>query len=464
MTTSIRPLTSAEYDIYAGATALATEYVKSFRDSIALLRPIMDETGETTKIDESARVYLYPGFFDDSQLSNRQRAALVLHETLHVLSAHFGRARALGAGGRPANVAQDLEIGTTLHDHPQVDASCMIRPGFELFQGYPSNNTFEQYFEMLPEQSQDSDNSQSDPSSGDENSQPESGDSDGDEPDDSHNGDSSSGSDDSQAPQPCGTATSADEEAADEADVERASESEKNIAKKNTTARIQEELKNENRSYGMDPAKAFLGKVLTLMEPPKVDWRKIFERDFNKSSSLISRDKTSYTYRRVNRKLSGGPDKFIYPGLVRYIPQTALGLDSSASMSAADYRLISSEWHSIMRRTAAGRSGVTVFSIDTEVSGGLQKIKSVQDMVVHGGGGTNMAPAFAELRKMSRERRPDIFVLGSDGGFDWNNVMIELRRCRKLFSTIILITNHSCFQCIPSEARRLAKIIDVSDG
>ena len=73
-----------------------------------------------------------------------------------------------------------------------------------------------------------------------------------------------------------------------------------------------------------------------------------------------------------------------------------------------------------------------------------------------------MGPSFTFVRKMRRENRPDIFVLATDGGVPWGPVIKELYLCRKLFKSIILITDEASFLAVPEELHSLATVIDVS--
>ena len=67
------------------------------------------------------------------------------------------------------------------------------------------------------------------------------------------------------------------------------------------------------------------------------------------------------------------------------------------------------------------------------------------------GGGTDMAPAFAYVRSLSKRRirgniteEPDLFVLATDGAIPWEGVIEELEQQHK-YTPVILITDHYCF-------------------
>lgn len=478
-----RELTEDEYGIYAGSAALAIEMIPSFRDVVVLLRPFADFDSECVYVDRYSRICLSKAFFGRSRY---QRATTVLHETMHVLNRHFERADAAQIG--PSDeflVAADFEIGTTLVGHPRADTSHQIVPDRDPYD-YPANLTFEQYYQILagesasqppPPPSGGASEADEDGESGDSESD---GDSDEtDEEQDSSSGDGSpqdsqstdaqgDSSDEGEAQSNaskaasesgCKNAGEKEENDADNAGIERASDSESLLARQHAEIAIAEDLEKSLKA-GNSAMKNLLGRVETLIQPPKANWRTLLPRFVNRASMNIARGRSDYTFRKPNRRLSQG--EFIFPGMLAYKPAIALGVDTSGSMQKNDFQVTLSEVAAVLETTASSRDGVKVFSIDTELANEPKTVRRVEDIEFKGGGGTDMAPAFAYVRKMKRDSRPDVFILATDGGFDWGAVVRELRLTRKLFSSIILITERQGYTRVPEEAKQLATVIDIS--
>lgn len=449
MSEGLRKLTKDEYDIYSGAAASAVKMVPSFRDSIALLRPYVHETADTTSVDPHARVRLWPGFFE---LEKNHRVTLVLHETMHILSQHFSRTESLGVPlSLKSNIAADCEIGTTLEMLPASNMTNQIVPsrGPEPYSELPKNHTFEQYYGMLPDMPEPPPNSGS---SGESGTPSEDGDEEGQESGSSQPGDPKGG-----ASKGCDTFSEDEMAEADAAGIEKASEVEKAVAQSNTEARVNEEAKKSKP--GSSPMGSFLGKIQDAMRPPKVNWKKEFRTAVARFAQATIMGSSDYSYERIDRRYTD--HEFIIPGMVSYQPTGMLGLDQSGSMGAADNVSALSEAEGIIKATSFGNH-FSVFTIDTEVSGGVQKVKSVRDIKLHGGGGTDMAPAWKYVRTLNRFKRPDIFILATDGGVPWEPVIRELRLTAKMFKSIILITDAAGFKGVPIEVKRLATVFDVS--
>lgn len=480
---AIRELTDQEYAIYAGSATLAIELIPSFRDAIALLRPFTDDESPVVYVDPHSRICLSMAFFKRSRY---QRATTVIHEAMHILNRHFERAETFGMNNPTAFlVGADFEIGTTLVDHPRTDTSHQIVPDRDPY-NYDAHLTFEQYYSILNGQDDDA----SDPDGSDEDDKSSDSDSEDSEPgegaggedsqdqdsEDSENGSGAQGEEregdeggESNSPgspseeianqSGCGQASKSDIEAADNEGIERASDAEEAVARNNTEARLRQDAEKARRA-GNSHMGAFLDRINLMLQPPKADWKKILNSAVNRANSNIARGRTDFTYRRPNKKLQY--DNFVFPGMQTYTPTLALGIDTSGSMGEGDYSATLSEADAVLRNSAAAKSGLTVFAIDTKISGKIQKVKNVKDVEFHGGGGTDMGPAFTFVRKMRREKRPDIFVLATDGGVPWAPVIKELYLCRKLFKSIILITDEASFKAVPEEVHSLATVIDIS--
>lgn len=462
----VRRLTKEEREIYAGAAINATTFMPAFRDAIGLLNPYMDATAKTAYTDRYARVGVSYWFL--YLLNPYQRASVLLHECMHVLNNHFVRGEMMGLKNNLMNIAGDFEINTTLERVPQVDLSVAIFPDKGEY-NYPKGLTLEQYALLLKEDGKDEENSTSGPdgdSAPDPNGQPGDGSGEGEgegEGDGSGQPGKGSGGSISDADANkswgCSSSTEKRSASADDAGIERASSAEQSTAKSNTIARISDEM-NSSRAAGNSHMNEFYKIVLEQISPPKVDWRKVFERVISRANDALIRGRSDYSYRRVSRRLSNS--QYIFPGMVKYIPKAMLGVDISGSMTNDDYQKTLNEAEGIMKSSSKVKGGLQVFSVDTQV-GKIQLVNTVKELNLAGGGGTDMSVAFTFLASLPAKERPDIFVLATDGGTDWASVEREALEIYNKVKLVVLVTSEYGWKLVPESLKDLITMIDVTE-
>lgn len=474
----VRRLTKEEREIYAGAAINATTFMPAFRDAIGLLNPYMDATAKTAYTDRYARVGVSYWFL--YLLNPYQRASVLLHECMHVLNNHFVRGEMMGLKNNLMNIAGDFEINTTLERVPQVDLSVAIFPDKGEY-NYPKGLTLEQYATLLKDDGKGEDNSTSGPdgdSAPDPSGQPGDGSGDGDGEDGDGNGQPGSGSggsvdkdgqpggsggsisdEDSDKNWGCSSSTEKRSASADDAGIERASSAEQSTAKSNTIARISEEI-NSNRAAGKGHLNDFYNIVLDQISPPKVDWRQMFQRVVSRSNDALIRGRSDYSYRRVSRRLSDS--QYIFPGMVKYVPNAMLGVDISGSMTKDDYEKTLNEAEGILKSASRVKGGLKVFSVDTQV-GKIQLVNSVKELNLYGGGGTRMEVAIDYIGSLSAKERPDIFVLATDGGTDWDAFEVSCLEVYTKIKIIVLVTSKYGWDIVPDSLKDLITMIDVSE-
>lgn len=496
----VRKLTKEERDIYAGAAINAVRIMPAFRDAISLLNPYLDATCSTAYTDKYARMGLSYWFL--YLLDPHQRGSVLLHEAMHVMNNQFNRAEAAGIIGNPQlfNIAGDFEINTTLERARGVDLSVGIYPNRKPY-NYEPGQTMEQYAYLLQQDKPDTDENVSGPDDGESAPSPEG---DSDQSDGQQNGegadgdqqDGDGGSDGSESQsggggkngksssgngQPgdqqgngsggaevdhkdhdkewaCASSTEKRSKAADEAGVDRSSSAEQSTVKANTAARISEEAQ-KSRAAGDGHMEAFYKIVLDQITPPKVDWRQIFRKTVGAANDAAIRGRSDYSYRRVSRRLSGG--KYIFPGMVQYLPTAMLGIDISGSMTNDDYQRTLTEAEGIMKNSAKSKDGLRVFPVDTQV-GKIKTVGSVKEVNLYGGGGTDMAVSFTYVASLPAKDTPDIFVLATDGGTDWDAVEREALPIHRKVKCIVLVTSKYGWDSVPESLKKLITMIDVS--
>jgi len=257
----------------------------------------------------------------------------------------------------------------------------------------------------------------------------------------------------------CDRNTDARSEAADNAEIDRSSITEQNIARRNTRARVVDEI-NNNKSRGNGSNNEFLKVVSALMSPPKVDWQELFRRKFNAAFNNSVRGRSHLSYKRIDRR---SPGKIIFPGRISFQPKAMMGIDTSGSMDKRDYEAVLIEAEGIMKKGLRAKGALQVFSVDTTIKN-IEPVKNVKDINLYGGGGTDMSVAFAYVNMLPVKERPNILVLGTDGGTDWNSIIRQLRKSEATYTPIILVTTKYGYESVPSELHEIAAVLDVSEG
>jgi len=256
----------------------------------------------------------------------------------------------------------------------------------------------------------------------------------------------------------CDHSTSEREQAADDLEIERASSSEQSVARNNTVARIREEAA-KSKARGDKAALMMLQQMELAMQPSKVDWRVIFRNIISSSRDAIAMGRTNHTYRRVNKRLSTG--EFVFPGMIRYEPNTIMAVDTSGSMSKEDYAFLLSELETIVKSTLRAKDRFKAFCVDAKATE-PQTVRSIRDLDLRGGGGTLMEMAVRSIELLPRKEIPDIFILATDGGTSWPAFRRELLKSKHRYKTVVLITQGSNFQSAKEILGELATVIDIS--
>ena len=494
--TRFRQMTQYERDVYGGAIVNAIDRVPSFRDAIGLMRPFVDVTCATAYTDRYARMGLSYWFFYVAD--PRTRAFVLLHEALHVMNSHFMRAETLGLDNQKMNVCGDLEINTTLASNEyftRIADQFLVPEKYEL----PAMKTLEYYSAHMPEdmmdklqqdaqgdqgedgdqQGQGGQGSSGQGQSGQQQGQgqgsgepgeqggSQSGSGSGSEDDESgeetaegagkfkRQMEDKNGGKGSKETHYCDGATEEREAGADAAGIDRASDSEQNIARQNVRARVAEEMNSGGRSTS-GSSRDFLTVLAKNMTPPKADWRAIFRRAVASMYTDAVNGKQHLSYKRINRRFSG---TILFPGTVDFNPKVIMGIDTSGSMGQEDYRRLLVEAEAIIKAIARGKDTFSVFCVDTEVDK-IQPVRQMSDIDLRGGGGTIMAAAYKFVTGMDAKKRPSIFILSTDGYIDWDDVAIEVENAP--YQSVILVTEKGGYDACPEGLRKKALVLDIS--
>jgi predicted metal-dependent peptidase len=125
---------------------------------------------------------------------------------------------------------------------------------------------------------------------------------------------------------------------------------------------------------------------------PMEDWRALLGATFRACLAAAGAGAGDYTYRRPGRRTSSLGGRVILPSLRRPLPQVAVVVDTSGSVSDRDLGSALSE--------VAGIS-----------------VCAAEEITLAGGGGTDLRKGID--RAMATVPRPDVTVVLTDGGTPW---------------------------------------------
>lgn len=491
---TVRKLTSHEKQVYYNAVSAAVGLAPPLVSGIGALLPVYDPNTPTAYVDQYCRVGLSPYFFDP-ETSRLERGVMLIHEALHILNNHMQRAQSANHQDRlVSNVAADCEINEIIKNFNNAESymkdwvfPTTFNPALD------PRKTQEKYYNVLIKRRKEVHSMfpnhgyggvQSDSNSEDGNSQDSN-------PGDKYgtNANSHAGTGNSvdtpdttgvtaaashaavDKARACQFATEAQEKAMDDAGVPRRSSEAVESVKRDVQQDIRTHIAQENaKSMGNQSGdlSLYIG-LLDLMRPPTLNWRSILAQVAATSKTNAKAGAQHTSYRRPSRRMAGLPDKrVILASRVSYEPTVMLGVDTSGSMSLTDYQNFLVEVSEVLRTFKSARSGgIPIFSVDTKTHAPVM-VRNINDIRFTGGGGTDMAPAFAYARSLGKRRtrggrteEPDLFVLATDGAIPWENAIKELEQPHK-YTPVILVTDHYCFSQVPERAHELAYIVDCS--
>lgn len=292
-----------------------------------------------------------------------QIAEVLAHEVWHLLRRHYQRAEVMGVTVKTEDVAQiamDCEINDTL-DLSRMPWEPLLPEQF----GLERNLLWEDYYNQLLSQKT---------------------------PTMEHMGVPKSGS--------CSTGIPAPWEKEGSAISEVRSE----LVRRQTAS----EIVSSRPGTQPEGAVRWAREVLT----PEIPWERELRGCVRRAVTYVAGSE-DYTYTRPSRRQSVCPG-IIFPSLRAPVPRVGCVIDTSASMNEAELEKAVSEVEGLLK---ALRCDVTVLSVDCEVHG-YQKVVRSNQIVLKGGGGTDMGVGIHEI--MERERGGvDILVIFTDGYTPW---------------------------------------------
>lgn len=191
------------------------------------------------------------------------------------------------------------------------------------------------------------------------------------------------------------------------------SQAEAELVIRKTAANVQEHA----RTRGTVPAS--LKRWADSLLNPKVPWQRVLASAVRRSLAATL-GATDYSYSRPNRR--NGSD-LILPGMVQPVPNVAVIGDTSGSMGTGELqKIVIAELKGICR--AIGRGSLTFLDVDAEVHG-VQRVQSERQVVLRGGGGTDMRVGIE--RACLVRPKPALVIILTDGETPWPDAPADCR-------------------------------------
>lgn len=232
------------------------------------------------------------------------------------------------------------------------------------------------------------------------------------------------------------------EAALDQLGVQKLPDMDKTLAQQNMQALARLEAINNRRNQ--QAGGKLLDWILEETESDKPNWKSELTAVVRLAASQRSRGSMRRTYRSYNRLNGVMGGKIIYPTRLNSKPTIYVGIDTSNSMLEKGH-LNSAVTHlADILETVSGLADIYSISIDADIHT-VQKLLTMNDLTLYGGGGTELAPFFDELNSYEQGgnrnagKSANLAILVTDGEADWSQVKRKLAE-HHTYRTVILTT------------------------
>ena len=372
---SVRALDAAEYRAFRLARLVAAECTPYFMRALFAATPVAAVGLGTFAVDRHWRLYLDPAcLIGENAWSTTESGAVLVHEVGHLLRDHAGRANQVA---RPVNLtawnfAADAEInddliaaGVPLPDGAVTPAAL----------GQPDNGLAEDYYAALV------------------TSVPAAADGTG------------CGSGSGPEAVPGELPPTEHVEGAGEAPGAAAGDLVRRLVARDVTEHA------TTKGHGTVPA-GLQRWASDVLAPPVVPWSRMLRALVRRTVARYA-GRTDYSYARPSRRRVPG---VVLPAMRGSKVSVAVVVDTSASMSADDLSAALAEVAGVLSASGVDRDHVHVMSCDAS-TGTARRVRSVRDVVLTGGGGTDMRVGIAAAQALKPS--PDVVIVLTDGGTPW---------------------------------------------
>jgi predicted metal-dependent peptidase len=374
---SIHPLTTAEMDAFRMARLAAVETMPYFGHALFALTPLAAPGLGTFAVDARWRLYMDPALLAGPDAWPAITAgAVALHETMHTVRDHAGRAAGLPQPHHHLawNLATDAEINDDLVAAGAALPDGIVTPGaLDL----PERGIAEDYYTALARRKAAALAACDDGSAG--------------------CGSGAGGS-------PVPGELPGDEDA----DVPGLGTADADLVRRRVAADIKAAA-----SQGRGTLPAGLERwASAVLAPPTIPWTRVLRAAVRRAVAGQA-GRTDYTYSRPARRR--------IPRIIRPAkrgPALVIGIvvDTSGSMQQADLDAALAEIDGVLRSSGIARDQVRVLACDAAAST-PQRVRSARDIRLTGGGGTDMPAGIAAAGRL--RPAPHVIIVLTDGDTPW---------------------------------------------
>ena len=418
----VRQLNDLEREAFRTARLVAYHSCPYYASGLFSLQPVAAPGLKTFAVDRFWRIYMDPELLvGDEAWSPVDAGGVLLHEMGHLLRVHAARAEGLPQPYHHSawNLAGDAEINDDL-----LDAGVPLPEGVVTPQalGCLPHDVAENYYAFLvasqpPEPNQPNQSGGSGSGSGSGSSSPS-----GEGSDQSDNPPAGSGSGASKPKSGSGKGRSPIADLLDDdgpgcgsgagtapvpGELPAAHEIDGHAGVDEATGgmirrRVAESVR-EAASKGRGSVPAGMQRWADeVLAPAKIAWNRVL-RSIVRRALCDAAGRTQFTYKKPSRRSGGG---LIFPTMRGPRIRVSIVVDTSGSMSRADLSAALSEIRGVLKSAGVSGDRVTVITCDA-ASGEAQKISRVEDVILTGGGGTDMRVGIDAAEKS----RPDSHVI-----------------------------------------------------
>ena len=377
MSEAVRPLTEQEDRAYRIARLVAAEQMPYFMRALFAAAPLAAPGLGTFAVDRWWRLYADPALLlDDRQWSAATRGGVLLHEVLHLLGDHAGRADALPQPYRHLawNYATDAENNDGLLAAGVALPAGVITPAAL---GCQDHGLAEDYYAALvPPGAPDL----PDPGDGD----PGCG----------------SGAGGPAVPGELGQHDVA---------APGISPAEGGFVRRQVALDVTAHVAAKGRGSVPAGLDRWAARVLA---PPTVPWERVLRAAVRRAVANRA-GRTDYTYARPGRRRVPG---LVTPAMRGPSVAVSVVVDTSGSMNQSDLDAAMGEVHGVLRSCGVARELVRLVSCDAAAST-VQRVRSAESVRLVGGGGTDMRVGIAAAE--AARPAPHVVVVLTDGDTPW---------------------------------------------
>jgi predicted metal-dependent peptidase len=175
---------------------------------------------------------------------------------------------------------------------------------------------------------------------------------------------------------------------------------------------VAHEIRERQRSRGDVPAG--WGRWADDVLEPVIDWRRALAAAVRRGLADVT-GRVDFTYRKPSRRSASSPD-VVMPSLRQPVPQVAMVLDTSGSMSDTLLSQCLAEVGGVLAGLGVARHQLRIVCCDAEAYE-AQRVMAAREVKLLGGGGTDMGAGLREAADL--RPRPDLVVVLTDGYTPW---------------------------------------------